>query len=335
MKVLPEFEVLTLAHLLERHAGLQPESIALLAPGEQQISYAQLFAMAGNARHWLACRGLAPGARVAVRMPAGLELAVSCLVIACGAVCVPLHTGLAEPEVLTLLRDARADAVIGLQGDPVPARLARTLGLASLVFDMQEWLDAPPEDATDSSLYWPDPADTALVLMTSGTTGKSKRVPLRQQQLVHSAQQTALHLELRPDDRGLLVMPAYHSQGLVVGLLAPLAAGSTVVCAPVFDASEFLRWVSEFSPTWYTASPLVHQAVIDLVSYRRTGMPAHTFRMIRAASSPLPEILQRRMEDLWRVPVIQAYGITETAGQVTCNPLPPGVQKPGSVGHPV
>lgn len=332
---MPDSQVSTLAQQLEHHAGLRPSAIALLSPGKQPVSYGQLFAMAQRARPWLASRGLASPARIAVLMPAGLELAVSCLVIACGAVCIPLHTGLAEPELLALLGDARADALMGLPGDPVPARLAQALGLASLVFDLPQWLNGLAEGAADPAAPWPDAADTALVLMTSGTTGRSKRVPLRQRQLVHAARQTAHHLELRPDDRGLLVMPAYHSQGLIVGLLAPLAAGSSVVCAPVFDASEFLRWVGEFRPTWYTASPLVHQAVIDLVSQRGTGMPPHAFGMIRSASSPLSEALQHRIEDLWGVPVIQGYGITETAGQVACNPLSPGVQKPGSVGRPV
>ena len=129
-------------------------------------------------------------------------------------------------------------------------------------------------------------------------------------------------------------MPAYHSQGLIVGLLAPLSAGSCVVCAPALDASEFVRWMGEFRPTWYTASPFVHQVIFDFVS-RQAETPPHALRMVRSASSTLPEVLQRRLEALWGVPVIQAYGITETAGQVACNPLPPGVQKPGSVGRPV
>ncbi|MDM0001918.1 non-ribosomal peptide synthetase [Variovorax sp. J22P240] len=330
-----DFEASTLAQLLARHAGLRPAAIALLAPGAQPVSYAQLFAMAQSARPWLASRGLAPAARVAVLMPSGLGLAISCVVIACGAVCIPLHAGLAELELLNLLGDARADAVMGLPGDPLPVTLAQKLGLATLAFDMQQWLEGPSRGAPDVDAPWPDSTDTAFVLFTSGTTGKPKRVPLGQRQVVCSAHHIAQHLDLSSEDRALCVMPAYHSHGLIGGLLAPLAAGSSVVCAPAFDAAEFPRWIRDFRPTWYTASPTIHHAVVEQLTHDHAAPPAHGFRLIRTASSMLPAELQRRMEDLWGVPVIQTYGMTETATQLASNPLPPGVRKAGSVGRPV
>ena len=332
---MPASDTATLAELLARHARLRPSSVALLAPGFQPVSYARLFAAAQRARPWFAARVVPPAARIAVLMPAGLELAVACLATACGAVCIPLHAGLTEAELLALLDDARADAVMGLPDDPLPVRMAHKLGAVALGFDLQQWLQDPVEGPADLDAPWPEPTDTAFVLMTSGTTGTSKRVPLSHRQIAHSAFQTAHHLELGPEDRGLCVMPAYHSQGLIVGLLAPLAAGSSVVCAPAFDAEAFLGWVREFRPTWYTASPTVHHAVVDLVSRQGPEKPAHAFRLIRSASSSLPAGLQRRIEALWGVPVIQAYGITETAGQLASNPLPPGIQKPDSIGRPV
>lgn len=269
-------------------------------------------------------------------MPSGMELAVSCLAIACGAVCIPLNPRLTSTELLAQLDDASADAIVGLPDDPMAARIAQTLGLVPLTFDMQRWLDSPSgSEKAGADAPWPEPAHTAFVLMTSGTTGKSKRVPLKQQQIVHSALQTAHHLELSPEDRSLCVMPVYHSQGLIVGLLAPLVSGSSVVCTPAFDATEFLRWAREFRPTWYTATPTVHQAVVDHVSRNHSGMPPHAFRLIRSASSSLPAGLQHRIEDLWGVPVIQGYGITETAGPLSSNPLPPDVQKAESIGRPV
>ncbi|VTU14936.1 putative sulfoacetate--CoA ligase [Variovorax sp. SRS16] len=333
--VLPGLEVSTLSQQLALHARLRPSAIALLAPGFQTISYAQLLATVQGARPWLASRSIAPAARIAVLMPAGMELALCCLAIACGAVCIPLHIGLTEPELLALLGDANADAVVGLPDDPLPVRLAQKLGLATLAFNAQQLLEGPSKDLPDVDAPWPEPGDTAFVLFTSGTTGKPKRVPLSQQQLVRSAHHIAQHLDLRPEDRALCVMPAYHSHGLVGGLLTPLAAGSSVVCAPVFDASEFLRWVREFRPTWYTASPTVHHAAVEQLTRDRAAMPAHSLRLIRSASSTLPAELLSRMEDAWGVPVIQSYGMTETATQLASNPLPPGVRKADSVGRPV
>lgn len=331
-----DIEALTLEQLLALHAGERSAAVALLAPGMRPVSYGQLFAFVRRVGPWLASQGLSSAARIAVLMPAGFELDLSCLAIACGAVCIPLNPSLAEPELRVQLEDARADAVMGLPDDPAPARLAQALGLVSLGFDPKLWLEDPSEGIADPAApgLGPGPLDTALVLMTSGTTGKSKRVPILQRQLVQSARQTADHLALRADDRGLLVMPAFHSQGLIVGLLAPLAAGSTVVCAPVFEAAGFVRLLAEYRPTWYTASPMVHQVAIDFIGHLGTGAPPHAFRMIRSASSALPEALQSQMEALWGVPVIQGYGITETAGQVSCNPLTPHAQKPGSVGRP-
>ena len=88
-------------------------------------------------------------------MAAGLELAISCLAIACGGLCIPLNPGLAEPELLSLLEDSGADAVMGMPGDPMPTRLGQALGLASLVFDMREWLLGHSAGATDRAASWP------------------------------------------------------------------------------------------------------------------------------------------------------------------------------------
>jgi oxalate---CoA ligase len=328
-------EISTLAEQLALHARLRPSAVALLAPGFRAINHAELLAIVQGGRPWLTSRGIAPAAaRIAVLMPGGMELAVCCLTIACGAVCIPLHTGLTEPELLALLGDAGADAIVGLPGDPLPVRLAQKLGLATLAFDMRKSLEGPSR-APDVDAPWPEPGDTAFVLFTSGTTGKPKRVPLSQRQLVCSARHIAQHLDLSPEDRALCVMPVYHSHGLIGGLLTPLAAGSSVVCPPVFDASEFPRWVGDFRPTWYTASPTIHHAVVEQLTRDRAAVPTHDFRLIRSASSALSVELQRHMEDVWGVPVIQTYGMTETATQLASNPMPPGVRKAGSVGRPV
>lgn len=323
-------EVATLAVQLARHARLRGSAAALLAPGYQTVSYAHLFAHAQRLRARLASIGIGPAARVAVLMPAGMELAIACLSTACSATCIPLHTGLTEPELLALLGDARVDAVMGLAQDPVPDRIARRIGSAALAFELH---GASLGDA-DSEAPWPEATDTAFILFTSGTTGKPKRVPLSQRQVVRSAQNIAQHLALSPEDRALGVMPAYHSHGLIGGLLAPLAVGSSVVCTPAFAASEFLGWVRDFLPTWYTASPTLHHALVDLLAQHPEQMPAHGFRLIRSASSALPAELQRRIEQTWGVPVIQSYGMTETATQLASNPLPPGLRQPGSVGRP-
>ena len=104
--------------------------------------------------------------------------------------------------------------------------------------------------------------DVALVLHTSGTTARPKIVPLTHANLAVSAANIARSLALDPGDRCLNVMPLFHIHGLVAAVLASLSAGGSVVCAPGFDARPFFDWLDELEPTWYTAVPTMHQAVL-------------------------------------------------------------------------
>jgi acyl-CoA synthetase (AMP-forming)/AMP-acid ligase II len=174
----------------------------------------------------------------------------------------------------------------------------------------------------------PTADDGALVLHTSGTTSRPKIVPLRQRNLVQSARNIATALHLTPADRSLTVMPLFHIHGIMAGLLAPLAAGGSVVCTPGFDAFKFHRWIDELRPTYYTAVPTMHQMVLA-----RAPEPRPTsLRFVRSSSASLPSPVLESLSELFGVPVVEAYGMTEASHQMTCNPLPPGLAKPGSVG---
>ena len=328
----------TLRGQLAFHALAQPSATALLSPERPLIDYARLFSIVQGAGPWLASHGLSSASRIALLMPGGIELAVVTLAIGAQATCIPLHAGLPDPELRALLVDARADAIVGLPGDATVARLAQALGLACLAFDLDAWLAGAPEDELNYSEFEPSPSHTAFVLFTSGTTGRPKRVPLGQRQLVGSARSIATHLALTPADRALCLMPLHHSHGLVGGLLAPLAAGSSVVCTPAFDARAFMGWMAAFDPSWYTAAPTLHHAIADLAAREGVPVPANgvrALRMVRSASSALPAALLHRTEALWGVPVIESYGMTESATQLASHPLPPALRKAGSVGRAV
>ncbi len=329
----------TLRRWLSSRAQASPSSPALLAPGGLALSYAELSGVVARAGEWLASSGLSTGSRIAVCLPHGVALALALLAVGCHATAVALHSGLAASELAALLADARADAMLALPGDALAARLARQQGIVHLALDLDAWLSGPPPDAHARKAHGhagPAPDDTAFVLFTSGTTGPPKRVPLSHRQVLASAGNIARHLALAADDRGLCLMPLFHSHGLVGGLLAPLAAGSSVVCTPGFDGAAFLSWIDEFRPTWYTAAPTIHRAVADLArdAHARRAPWHPTLRFIRSASSAMPPELLRRLESLWAAPVIESYGMTESATQMASNPLPPGRRKAGSVGLP-
>ncbi|SCK36641.1 Acyl-CoA synthetase (AMP-forming)/AMP-acid ligase II [Variovorax sp. HW608] len=327
---------MTLRHWLVSHAHARPSAPALLATGYPTLTYADLSGVVSRAGTWLASNGLGVGSRVAVCLPSGMALAIAVLAVGCHATVVALHPGLTESELAALLAEARADAVLSWPDDPLAARLARQQGITSLALDLERLLPSPTEtlaSETDTRAR-PAPDDTAFVLFTSGTTGKPKRVPLTHRQVLASACNIARHLGLTPDDRGLCLMPLFHSHGLVGGLLAPLTAGASVVCTPGFDGPAFLSWLAEFAPTWYTAAPTIHRAVADLALEANGALSTHKLRFIRSASSALPPDLMQRLEDLWGAPVIESYGMTESATQMASNPLPPGLRKAGSVGLP-
>ena len=172
----------------------------------------------------------------------------------------------------------------------------------------------------------------ALVLHTSGTTSRPKQVPLTHHNLCLSARNVAAALGLRTDDRCLNVMPLFHIHGLVGALLSSLAAGGSAICAPGFHAPSFFEWLSELEPTWYTAVPTIHQAVLARAAESTDAIDRSRLRFVRSSSAPLPPQVQDALEQALGVPVIESYGMTEAAHQMASNPLPPGERKPGSVG---
>ena len=157
-------------------------------------------------------------------------------------------------------------------------------------------------------------------------------MPLSQANVTKSADNIATALELsRRHDRGLNVMPLFHIHGLIAGLLAPLSRGGTVFCTPGFNALKFFAWMEEAKPTWYTAVPTMHQAILTRAGHNREVIARHPLRFIRSSSSSLPPQVIAELEAMFDAPVIEAYGMTEAAHQMASNPLD-GVRKPGSVG---
>ena len=176
--------------------------------------------------------------------------------------------------------------------------------------------------------------DVALILHTSGTTSRPKIVPLTQQNVTASAHHIGVSLNLSADDRCMNIMPLFHIHGLIAAVLSSLGAGASVHCAPGFNALRVLGWLDEIEPSWYTAVPTMHQAILSRASRNADSVERarNNLRLVRSSSSSLPPQVMKELEDTFDVPVVEAYGMTEAAHQMACNPLPPAVRKPGSVG---
>jgi acyl-CoA synthetase (AMP-forming)/AMP-acid ligase II len=174
--------------------------------------------------------------------------------------------------------------------------------------------------------------DAAQFLHTSGTTSRPKLVPLRHANLAASAAHIGATLKLAEADRCLNIMPLFHIHGLVAAVLSSLAAGGSVFCTPGFNALKFFYWLGEARPSWYTAVPTMHQAVLARAGRNGEAVAEAQLRFIRSSSASLPAQVMAELETTFRCPVIEAYGMTEAAHQMASNQLPPGKRKPGSVG---
>jgi acyl-CoA synthetase (AMP-forming)/AMP-acid ligase II len=174
-------------------------------------------------------------------------------------------------------------------------------------------------------------ASGGAVLASSGTTGVPKVVPLYQDQLLHTAHSVAEHHRLTPDDRAFNSLPLFHINAEVVGLLASLVAGSTLVLDDRFHRTQFWKLMDEHQITWINAVPAIISRLAD-PGIEET-IPSR-LRFIRSASAPLPAATSARFETNTGIPVVETYGMTEAASQITANPIC-GTRKPGSVGLPV
>jgi amino acid adenylation domain-containing protein len=327
--------------LLKEHCEPGSRSLAMLAPGRQALGYTRLFEHCVATLAALNGAGISRGARVAVVLPNGPEMAACFLAVTMGASCAPLNPTYRRSEFEFYLSDLAPHALIVQDGvDSTAIEVAESRGIRVI------WLKPSTEQEagifsldfggpiTTTAPVFGEDGDEALVLHTSGTTARPKMVPLTQANLSASAASIAASLGLTASDRCLNVMPLFHIHGLVGALLATIASGGSVVCTPGFQAPRFLEWCEEFAPTWYTAVPTMHQAV--LARARHEGSPRTNFglRFIRSCSAALAPNLMTEMEQTFQVPVIEAYGMTEAAHQIATNPGPPRARKPGSVGLP-
>ena len=325
--------------LIRRQAEQNPEAIAIRAPGRRPLSYGGLLHQVGATVHALRSCGVGRNTRVAIVLPNGPEIATSFLGVVAGATSAPLNPNYTFQEFTYYLKDLKARALIVQADTDSSARAAaHDCGIPILELSLALQAEAgvftlapsTPQSPVQDGLAEPD--EIALVLHTSGTTSKPKRVPLPQSALTASADNIRTSLGLSPGDSCLSIMPLFHVHGLVAALLSSLAAGASVTCTPGFLAPKVLDWIEECRPTWYTAVPTMHQAILNRVPSQPDLPLCTSLRFIRSCSSALPPQLMSALETAFGVPVIEAYGMTEAAHQIASNPLPPGRRKPGSVG---
>ena len=330
-------------------AGGRDDAVAIAAHEAPPLTYAGLRALIDDAVRSLNSLGVGRGDRVAIVLPNGPEMATAFLSVASAAASAPLNPAYRQDEFEFYLEDLKAKALIVEAGSASPAlRAAEKLGVKLItltpepgagagafrlsgasVAALVERGGAVIDRALQPGLAAAD--DVALILHTSGTTSRPKIVPLAQANIWTSARNIAASLELSANDRALNVMPLFHIHGLIAGLSAPLSRGGAVFCTPGFNALKFFSEMEEAKPTWYTAVPTMHQALLTRAARHKEIIARHPLRFVRSSSSSLPPTVIGELEAVFKCPVIEAYGMTEATHQMASNPLR-GVRKPGSVG---
>ncbi|MBM3516748.1 MAG: AMP-binding protein [Alphaproteobacteria bacterium] len=333
----------TLAELLAAGAD---DDTAILAPDRPSLRYGPLRAHLRAAAGELGRLGIGREDRVAIVLPNGPEAATAFLAVALGATAAPLNPAYTREEFEFYLSDLAVTALILEAGSDSPARaaaVARGVAILELshapsdpagLFSLRPFSLSGAEGATARAASLAEFDETALLLHTSGTTARPKIVPLTQANLAISACNTARSLRLTRSDRNLNFMPLFHIHGLIGSLLAGLAGGGSVYCSPGFNALRFFHWLDESQATWYTGVPAMHQVIAGRALRSPEIVARSKLRFARSASSALSVGVLGEFEGIMRVPIVEAYGMTEAAHQIASNPLPPGARKPGTVGLP-
>jgi oxalate---CoA ligase len=313
----------------------EPDAPAVVVPGGPRLTYRQLRDEVRRGAEALAGLGLRREQAVGMVYENGPEAIVLFLAVAAVGAAAPLNPAYTESEMRFYLEDVDAAALLVPPGKGATARAAKPEGAllveAVLNPDGALEVEVPGRTVTPDAPKPPSGDDVALMLHTSGTTGRPKRVPLRHRNLEASIGNITATYQLGPGDVSLCAMPLFHVHGLLASTLSTLATGGTVVVPAPFNPLAFWGVVRDHRPTWYSAVPTIHRMVL---ARAREERPAGTesLRFVRSCSSALPPELMAEIEHRVDAPVLEAYGMTEACHQIASNPLPPAGREPGSVG---
>ena len=326
----------TIRATIEYWADRQPDHPALVdTQADTEYSYRELLLTIDTFRTAIASAGLSKNARVCTVFPNGLGAAIAFLCTSSVAQSAPLNPAaishelsrqisIIGPELLLV------DQAIDLKppGMPLESVAHAKLGLNACPLKIE--LSQVSGSSGTASLA--EPEDVAGIMQTSGSTADPKLVPLKHRQMLTNASNFANALELSPRDRCLNIMQMHHVGGLQGTLLATLWSGGTTICTPGFIPSEFAGWLEAFQPTWFEAVPTMLNTLVNDDTNPASSFASDSLRMVRSSSAALAPRLLERVEELFGVPVIEAYGMSE-AGLMAINPLDPNRRRPGSVGR--
>ncbi|MHA1661072.1 MAG: AMP-binding protein [Promethearchaeota archaeon] len=323
-----------LLKLIENMVEKSPNNVAIAAPGKKSTNYKDLLKQIYYTVKKLSFLDLEYNDRVAIILSSGPEVAVANLAVSSKFIAVPLNPRHSEKEFFYFLKEFKIKAIITNTPSVIQIAKIRKIKLIELVVENDKAgifrLRVKSVKKTNEGKLKKS-KKIAFVMHTSGTTSVPKIVPLSHINVLESANDMCRIFKLTNNDNCLNVMPLFHIHGLMV-TLATLYSGGTVICTPQFNKKDFFLWLDEFCPTWYTASPTIHQAILSKTSKNQKILKKQKLRFIRSSSAPLSPETTKILKRTFQTTVAESYGMTEATLQITCQPLPPFKQKLGSAG---
>jgi len=327
---------LNLGSILLASAQERPDHPALRLH-ERAIPYAELDRAARGVAASLLARGIGPGDKVALMVPNVPEFTLTYYgILYAGATVVPLNVLLAAPEVTYHIQDSEAKllvahplfknpASLGAEGAGVPLAWSEGGGPG----DLPAMQAAAPVEA----LHPTSPDDTAVLLYTSGTTGKPKGAELTHANLLlNCAVVVPKLLPISKDDVSLATLPLFHSFGQTCIQNASIAAGATFTLLPRFTPGEAFEIMERDRVTLFAGVPTMYFALLHHEAERSYDLGSLRFCM--AGGSPMPVDVMRAFEERFPVKIQEGYGLSETSPVASFNTLD-RPRKPGSIGYPV
>ncbi|QCI67870.1 class I adenylate-forming enzyme family protein [Phreatobacter stygius] len=306
--------------------------------GEERLSYRTLDAKVATLAAALAGRGIGVGDRVALLVGNRSEFVTILLaVMRLGAIAVPMGIRLQTPEIAYVLEDCGARLLIheadltdrlpaAAEVPRLEARIATGAGFAALLAS-GEGRAAGPAATTGEE-------ETAVILYTSGTTGRPKGAMLTHLNIVHSAMVYAYCMNLGTDDRSAAAVPLSHVTGLIANVAAMLRAAGTLVIVPVFKAADYLDLSARERVTQTILVPAMYNLCLMQPDFDRYDLSSWRIGGYGGAPMPTPTI-EKLAEKLPGLKLINAYGATETTSPTTMMPPEFTASRGDSVGFAV